>query len=358
MKTRLRTCLNAMPLFWKVYGLIVAVLIFVVGLVEFIGEPITEKILRGLHEGFQPWHEAVLWVVSIIFPSLACGYVFSRILTHKLDKIAKASITLSRGNLEAHLPVTGNKKDAFDVLAQSFNEMAGMIKNQRQNERRLLVNISHELRSPLTRISVAADILDRKYGGKELEEITRRIGKEVTRMNEMIALLLYQAKNTMLAPGNSSLVDIGKMLRELADDFAFQGEIANKGIKIVVAPDLKLHGNAPQLERMLGNILGNAMFYTPESSAVSLAAGLQDANIHISIRDFGPGVPDGELGEIFRAFYRVDGSRDRSGGVGLGLALARETAIQHGGNIVALNANPGLCVTVTLPACTDGQNSA
>jgi Signal transduction histidine kinase len=357
MKTRLKIYLGAMPLFWKVYGLIVALLVSVVGLVEFIGEPIAENILVRLYGGFQPWHEAILWIVSIIFPSLACGYVLSKILTRKLGKIAKASKALARGNLEVHLPAAGNKKDAFDVLSQSFNEMADMIKAQRQSERELLVNISHELRSPLTRISVATDILDRKYKEEEIVEITRRLEKEVARMNEMIALLLEQSKDKVLALGKNSIVDLSEILCELAEDFSFQGEIANKGIKTDIASNLRIYGNAPQLERMFGNILGNAMFYSPQGSAIHIAACLQGGSIHVTIRDFGPGVPGGELEEIFRAFYRVDGSRARtSGGVGLGLALAREAAIQHGGNIVAHNADPGLCVTVTLPAYTDEQS--
>ena len=357
MKTRLKIYLGAMPLFWKVYGLIVALLVSVVGLVEFIGEPIAENILVKLYGGFQPWHEAILWVVSIIFPSLACGYVLSKILTRKLGKIAKASKALARGNLEVHLPAAGNKKDAFDVLSQSFNEMADTIKAQRQSERELLVNISHELRSPLTRISVATDILDRKYKEEEIVEIARRLEKEVARMNEMIALLLEQSKDKMLALGKNSIVDLSAILCELAEDFSFQGEIANKGIKTDIASNLRLYGNTPQLERMFGNILGNAMFYSPQGSAIHIAACLQGESVYVTIRDFGPGVPYGELEEIFRAFYRVDGSRARtSGGVGLGLALAREAAIQHGGNIVAHNADPGLCVTVTLPVYTDEQS--
>ena len=356
MKTRLRAWVNAMPLFWKLYGMIVTLLILVVGFVEIIIEPVAKEMLAGVRDGFQPWHEAILWAVSIILPSLVCGYALTRILTRRLGKIAQASKSLARGNLDIRLPVTGNRKDAFDVLSHGFNEMAGMIKIQRQSERQLLVNISHELRSPLTRISVATDILDRKHEQGEIVEITRRLEKDVARMNEMITLLLAHSKDRLLAQGENIPVNIGEILHELADDFAFQGEIENKGVQTDIAHDLILYGNAPKLESMLGNILANAMFYSPQDSSIQISANLQGDSILINIRDFGPGVPDGELKEIFRAFYRVDDSRARtSGGVGLGLALAWETAIQHGGNIVARNVNPGLCVTVTLPAYIDEQ---
>jgi two-component system sensor histidine kinase CpxA len=357
VKARLHGLFNAMPLFWKVYAFIVALLIFVVGLLEIVFEPLAIIVLTDICGGFQAWHEAVLWGVSIVFPSLACGYILSRILTKKLGKIANASKSLANGNLEVHLPVTGNKKDAFDVLSSHFNEMADVIKAQRRNERQLLANISHELRSPLTRISVATDLLERRYKEDEIVEITRRLGKEVARMNDMISLLLEQAKDKVLAFGENSLVNVSGILCELADDFAFQGEIANKSVKTDIERNLTVYGNTQLLERMFGNILANAIFYSPSNSSIHVAAQQQNGNIYINIKDFGPGVPEGELGEIFRAFYRVDGSRARtSGGVGLGLAIAREAAIQHGGNIVACNTNPGLSITVTLPIYGEEQN--
>jgi signal transduction histidine kinase len=115
-----------------------------------------------------------------------------------------------------------------------------------------------------------------------------------------------------------------------------------------------VYGNPPKLERMFANVVANAMFFGPEGDEVRISASPADGNVAVSVRDFGPGVPEGELEDIFRAFYRVDRSRSRaSGGAGLGLALARETAIRHGGNIAAENASPGLRVTVTLPAEDD-----
>ena len=108
--------------------------------------------------------------------------------------------------------------------------MADVIKAQRHNERQLLANISHELRSPLTRISVATDLLDRRYKEDEIVEISLRLGKEVARMNDMISLLLEQAKDKVLSLGESGVVSISDILRELTDDFAFQGEIASKGV--------------------------------------------------------------------------------------------------------------------------------
>jgi two-component system sensor histidine kinase CpxA len=341
---------GALPLFWKVYGFTVALLVFVVGLVEIVIEPLAEDALESLHGGFQAWHEGVIWAVSILVPSLACGYIFSKILSDKLGKMAKAAKALARGNLEVRLPENGNARDAFDVLAGSFNEMADAIKTQRHNDRRLLADISHELRSPLTRMTVATDLLNLKHTDEESLAITLRLEKEIRQMDEFISLLMGQARDKLLDSGIKCALNVGKILSALVDDFSFQGEARRIRMQASVADGLVVYGNALMLERMFGNILSNAIFYSPPDNAVELDAKRNGENISVAVRDFGPGVPEDQLEEIFRAFYRVDSSRARaSGGVGLGLALAREAAILFGGNIVARNAHPGLRVTTTLP---------
>ncbi|MDR1041748.1 MAG: HAMP domain-containing histidine kinase [Deltaproteobacteria bacterium] len=346
---RLKSRLEAVPLFWKVYGLLVGFIALEVMTVEMVGEPLAERLLTGLGASYRFWQEVALWFASIVFPSWAYCYLLSRIITGKLGRIAGASRALASGGMGVRLNVTGNRKDAFDVLSRSFNEMADTITAQRQNERRLLADISHELRSPLARISVATDIIARRDKGGELKDMTRRIEKELGRMTETISLLLERTRDGAVRPGIGR-VELGAMICGIAEDFSFQAEAAGKRVKAEAKGVLPVLGDAPQLERMLGNVVANAVFYGPLGKDVLIEAALEDGVIRVSVRDFGPGVPDGELEDIFRAFYRVDGSRSRgSGGVGLGLALAREAAIQHGGDIAAENAAPGLRVTVTLP---------
>ncbi len=352
----LKARLESLPLFWKTYIFIVALLAVVVTLAEGILEPLAEGILQGLNGGFRPWHEGVIWVVVLLVPSLACGYILSKALTAKLERMGKVSKALARGNLEARLPVQNNSRDAFDMLAQNFNEMASAIERQLHNERRLLADISHELRSPLTRMTIAAELLHRRRGEAEQAAAMLRLDKEVAHMNELVGLLLTQGRDRLSASGADGPVDVGAMLAELADDFTFQGEAQRKTVRTDIAGGLRVYGKAPPLQRMFGNLLSNALFYTPAGGAVGITAGREDGEVRVAIRDYGPGVPEEQLEDIFRAFYRVDSSRARSsGGVGLGLALAREAAIIHGGNIQAENAAPGLRVTVALPAWTAEQ---
>lgn len=343
--------LNAMSLFWKVYAFIVTLLVFVVGLAEGVLEPFTKRILEKIYGDFHVWHEAVIWAVSIVVPSLISGYILSKMLSGKLEKMAKASKALARGNLEVRLTEKGGSKDAFVLLAQSFNQMAIAVKMQQHYGRRLLADISHELRSPLTRMLLATDLLGRKHKDEESVSITLRLEKEVRQMNELVSLLLEQTRDKFLSSGLNGATNLAEILAELTDNFSFQGEIRNIRIQSSVTGNLMIYGNTLLLERMIGNILSNSIFYSPKNSVIKVDAKLEGEEIQVAIRDYGPGVPEDQLEEIFRAFYRVDNSRDRaSGNVGLGLALAREVALQHGGNIVASNAHPGLCATVTLPA--------
>lgn len=347
----LRTVTASMPLVWKLNIFIAALLIFVVGLMEGILEPLAGILLADLNDGFQPWHEIVLWAVSIVIPSILCGYILSKILAARLERMARVSRALAQGNLNARFPVTGNDKDAFDVLAQSFNDMAEAIENQMNNERRLLADISHELRTPLTNMTIAAELLPRREGREERARITERLNKEIAHMNELVSLLLAQARDKFLLSADTNRsVNLNEVLQDLADDFAFQGEADKKSVAITLRDHLKIQGNPLLLRRMFSNLLSNALFYTPPNNKVEIWAGISNNKAVVTIRDYGPGVPEKQLEDIFRAFYRVDDSRARtSGGAGLGLALVREAAIAHNGSVEAENANPGLLVTVVLP---------
>ena len=342
--------LRSMPLFWKLYGCIVALLVFVVGLAEFILEPLAMDLLAGIYGGFQNWHETILWAASILIPSLACGYVLSRALTDRLEKMGKASKALSRGNLHARLPVAHNDNDPFDVMAQSFNDMADAIERQLNNERRLLADISHELRSPLTRMAIALELLHKRHVTENSSPLYLRLERELDNMRTLVDILLSQGRDKLENSGSMQQLDAALLVAEMTDDFAFQAEAQGKRISVRLPVSARVSGYPMLLRRMLGNILSNAVFYTPENGTVHVELSVAGGRVVLRVRDFGPGVPDELLEDIFRAFYRVDSSRAReNGGVGLGLALAREAAFRHGGSITARNARPGLEITVTLP---------
>lgn len=340
-----------MSFFGKVYLIVVLLIVIVVGLAEGLLEPMGKHLLKGVAGGFKPRHEVLSWAFSILIPTLACGYVLSKMLSERLGRMAKVAKAFGRGNFEVRLPVMDNSKDDFDILARSFNEMAGAVERLLQNERRLLADISHEIRSPLTRLGMAAPLLREAKDEAERSELLNRLEKDLEQLNEIAEALLAQARDTLVNSGQMAEVDLGRLLTDLADDFSFQGEAAAKKVRTVMTGNLRVFGKLFLLQRVFGNILSNALFHTPPGSAILVVAEEGGGEIFVRIRDFGPGVPEDQLEDIFRAFYRVDDSRTRSsGGAGLGLALAREAVLFHGGSIEARNAGPGLEVSVILPA--------
>jgi two-component system sensor histidine kinase CpxA len=346
----LKTRFDKLSLFWKLYIIIVALLVVVVGLAELVLENLAKMILSAMYGEFLVWHEVIMWIISVLVPSLACGYILSRHLSRKLEDMVTISEALARGNIGMRLPVIGNDNDAFDKLARSFNNMVDTIDRQLQNERRLLVDISHELRSPLTRMTIAVELLQSEENAPKDIRTLLRLEKEILRMNELVELLLSQSPGHVGKDIPTEEVDLRRMLIELTQDFLFQERASGKIVICRIPDELKMTGNELLLRRMVGNIIANALFHSRNGSEVFLTAAEHENRIEIVIRDFGPGVPEENLKDIFRAFYRVDSSRARKdGGTGLGLALAREASLSHSGDIVARNVHPGLEVTVTLP---------
>lgn len=323
-------------------------LVFVVALVEVVLEPLVETSLGMDDAGFNDWHEVVLWAVSIIIPAIIGGYLLSKKLSDKLDSMNRVSKQLALGDLGARLAVTGDDNDGFDIMARNFNEMADAIERQLRDERRLLADISHELRSPITRMTIAVELLKRRQG--QDNAMLLRLESEVGHMGGLVGTLLQQAKERAHKTGKVGDLDLTALLQEVAGDFDFEGRRQEKRVTLAGAGSLVIQGNELLLRRMLGNLLSNALFYTPVGGSVEVTAVRLDDMARITVRDFGPGVPAEQLESIFRAFYRVDDSRARSsGGVGLGLALVKEAVGLHGGFVMAENAGPGLRVTVTLP---------
>ncbi len=342
--------IRTLPLFWQVYIFIVGVLLLVVGFTELALEPLAELLLFGRTEFTMDWYEGPVWILSITLPSLACGYILSQKLTRKLDPMAKAARSLARGNFSIKLPVSGNEKDAFDILSRSFNEMSSAIERQLYNERRLLTDISHELRSPLTRMTIAAELLDRDLGGTEHAPLIRRLMKEVSQMRDLVTLLLAQGRDRITQTHDLSILDLSDVLRTIIDDCRFQGQKQRKSITPRIAGPLYVHANEFLLRSILSNVLANALSHTSPGQEVAVAAEHAGGDVVVTMRDYGPGVPAKQLQDIFRAFYRVDNSRTRaSGGAGLGLALAKAAVDDLGGSIDAQNASPGLAVTIRLP---------
>jgi two-component system sensor histidine kinase CpxA len=341
----------SLPMFWQVYLFIVFVLVSIVGVTELVLEPLMEYKFLGILDTSVDLYEIPVWMVSILVPSLACGYIFSRILTSRLKGMAATASAIAHGDYAARMRSRGNEKNPFNELAEAFNLMADSVERQLSHERRLIVDIGHELRSPLARMAVAVELLERETTPSGQATLLR-LEKDIRYVSGLLAAMLSQGRERHLDDAEEEEnVLVAPLLAELADDYLFQNAPQGKKLALRCAEGLKTRCGRFAFRHVVGNVLSNALFYTPPGSEVDVTAAREGDWVKIVVRDKGPGVPENLLEDIFRPFFRVDNARVRNiGGAGLGLALARAEATRLGGAIVAENANPGLRVSIYLPS--------
>jgi signal transduction histidine kinase len=268
-------------------------------------------------------------------------------LTRPVRQLQKAVERFGRGELEARS--NSARRDELGQLAGAFDRMAERIQTLLSAERRLLADISHELRSPLARLGVAVELA---RSGENSQAALDRIQKEADRLNDLVGQLLLVTR----AEGDPSTMRAGpvrldRLLEEIAGDCAFEARARDCALAIQPPPPCTVEGDPELLRRAVENIVRNAIRFTPAGASVELGLECGADRAVVRVRDFGPGVPPEDLSRIFDPFYRVDDGRDRtSGGVGLGLAIARRAVELHGGRLAARNAAPGLLVEMELKA--------
>ena len=290
--------------------------------------------------------------IVLFISGLVC-YLLARYLVAPLIILRDVATRFAAGEHSVRVGSRiGSRKDETTELANDFDKMAEQLESLMKLQRQLIGDISHELRSPLARLNVALD-LARKNAGPEVDHALNRIEEESQELNDMIGELLTL---TRLESGSESIetaqVDILSLVREIAEDGDFEAQGGNRGVKLTDCDECVISGNEDLLRRAIENVVRNAIHYTNENTEVEISVKrrLHD-KVEILVRDHGPGIPESELSNIFRPFYRTSESRERqTGGTGLGLAISERAVQLHKGTIIADNAvDGGLAVHIMLP---------
>jgi signal transduction histidine kinase len=287
------------------------------------------------------------FLVFSLAGGIFCWFV-SRYLTKPLHQLGEAVAAIAEGRLETRAdPSLIKRRDEISDLARNFDRMAERIEALITGQRRLLGDVSHELRSPLSRLIVALSLV--KQGpAEEVAENLERIGLEAKRLDTMIGQLLTLTRiESGVDRGSPTSFDLTNLIQEVASDGDFEARARKRSVVIERAPVVRITGFEELLRSALENVVRNAIRHTAEGTAVTISLEAKSEAV-IRVRDHGAGVPEGLLTEIFLPFRRA--GNDASGGAGLGLAIAERAVHVHRGTVRAMNAaEGGLTVEITLP---------
>ena len=296
--------------------------------------------------GLPPW--------GIGLSILAAGvisYLLALYLTSPVKKLKTVVQSFAEGNLDVRVaPQLGRRHDELADLGREFDHMAERIAALISSQKRLLADISHELRSPLARLTVALELARKNTIGKGAAALDR-IEMESERVNalvgQLLALTRLESGAERVPPETVLLEDV---VQQVIDDANYEAKPLHKEVRVLQLAPSVVRGSSELLRSGIENVVRNAIRYTTEGTAVEVSLTTRLDTAVLTVRDHGPGVPDSELQHIFEPFYRVGEARERSsGGVGLGLSIADRTIKLHGGSIRAENANGGLLITIEIP---------
>ncbi|WP_271272566.1 sensor histidine kinase [Aliamphritea hakodatensis] len=292
------------------------------------------------------------WLVFIAVGILASAWL-AWYLTRPVRVLSQATRALSRGEpLHKIRPKLGRRKDELVSLADDFDHMAGALQRKQDMLDQLLKDISHELRSPLTRVRLALGLLEkqqRPIGETDSEQINHELNRLDDLIDQVLTLTQLDSRQT---PALNDYLSIPDLLTQLVDKLSLEARAKNCQLALQYdGNEAVIPANHELLWRALENVIRNAIAHTPEDTQVIIRAVTDSASgtFSITVTDMGAGVEESRLEDIFNPFVRLDNAR-RRGGYGLGLAIAQRAIQQHNGSISARNiTGAGLQIDIQLP---------
>ncbi|WP_322512439.1 HAMP domain-containing sensor histidine kinase [Chloroflexus sp.] len=341
-----------------------------IGMVDQLGASIGRLTASVLVNISLSWSIIAIVIATIIPIAFTISYFFARRLTKRLERLATATHQLAGGQIEMVAPLATGE-DEVGQLTADFNAMAAQLRAREQalraaaerNEqllaanKRLIANVSHELRNPLATLRAQVEALVEDYNGqlpaRELQVIEHELQRLSALIEDLFTLARADANQLKL---DLVTVNVADTLQRLVKTYSPLARRLHQ-IEVVceIAPEMPPVLTDPQrLEQVLINLVQNALRHTPPGGIVMIKAQREREQVAISVIDTGPGIAGDERELVFERFYRGDASRARTtGGAGLGLAIARELVRAMNGDVRLCDApGHGACFTVILPAIT------
>ncbi|XXX72286.1 ATP-binding protein [Sorangium sp. So ce134] len=291
-------------------------------------------------------------LLAIVAVTGLVAVVLARYLSRPIRILRGATQRMAAGDLSVRVAQQLAGADGETLaLGRDMDRMAERIEELLETQRRLLRDVSHELRSPLARLNISLELV-RRRSPPDVEPAFDRIERETERLNGMIGELLTLSRlESARGMERTERVDLTALVEQLVDDAAFEAEQQGCSVELGARDACSLDGNEELLRRAIENVVRNALRFTEAGTTVRIDLSCAGGVAEVRVRDRGPGVPEGALGDIFKPFYRVDDHRARgAGGTGIGLAITQRAVLLHGGDVEARNAEGGgLEVALRLP---------
>jgi signal transduction histidine kinase len=292
-------------------------------------------------EPIRPWHSPTFLAAFLLMTLTAAGLTLwaVRRLTEPVRVLAAHAEALGRDVNAAPLPENGPTETA--VAAVAFNTMAARIRRFVSDRTEMLTAVGHDLRTPITRLKLRAEFIDD-------EELRTKILGDLDELETMVSATLAFGRDSRVNEPVSS-VDLAELLRTILDETSDANPDAAECLTYHGPPHQTVRARPVALKRALANLVSNAVSYGGAARVTMVPPA--DGTISVTIEDDGPGIPVHEIDRVFEPFRRLEQSRNReTGGVGLGLPIARNMLRAHGGDVVLRNRpEGGLRALVTLP---------
>ena len=283
-----------------------------------------------------------------LLASLLSAFGLAWYIAKPVRQLRGAFEAAAEGNLDVRIGGSmGRRRDELADLGDDFDRMSSHLQALMNGQRRLLHDVSHELRSPLARLNAAIGLARQQPA--RLEDSLRRIEREGGRMNQLVGELLTLSRLEAGVATPLEDIDLAELINDLLEDIRFEAGARQVTVNCLNLPNFTVHADGALLHRALENVMRNALRFSPNGGAITLNVSAADADrCQITIDDQGPGVRDDELESIFTPFFRGAGGGE---GYGLGLAIARRVLLAVNGRIEAKNLPAGgLRVVLEMPA--------